>query len=418
MWSRSILPYDIIALIIDIVGEDEDTELLKELALVSHSFNQICSKHIFATVELHDASLSHWDDGLNWHAASSKKRFVKLLKSRPGVVKYIRKLTYEVSHNEFRFLNDDHRLSRVLPNLLRTIPHLNCLTIDGSKLDWNTLDPSLSSAFLYLMHLPTVNHVDLSFIQNFPLSSFARSVNLRRLDICDVEPPEEEIIVQSEMMPKFRELLSIKSAMLTSRLLHAKTQDGHPAFNFMDLKQLSICLADEQNILYLLKYAPVLEKLHLTTLESDQSLERLHDMLSACAGTLKVLDLTLLLHKEHDGSLNLPFKGLCEGLEEMVGNNKLEALSLEVELTRDETGDDIGCMIQSVEKVLVKPGWPALKQVSFKVSVSCCLVRDSAELAEELQYLLPSTYLTHISKLDSVAFDFSSYVENCYLHVH
>ena len=78
-----VLPFDIFTLIIDIAGENEDTDLLKVLALVSHSFLQICSKHLFATIELENVSWS-----------SSKRGFVKLLKSRPDVVKYIRKLTY------------------------------------------------------------------------------------------------------------------------------------------------------------------------------------------------------------------------------------------------------------------------------------------------------------------------------------
>jgi hypothetical protein len=86
-----VLHFDIIALIIDIIGEDEDTNLLKQLALVSHSFHQISTKHIFATVELHDAD---WRP----HVASSKRGFVKLFKSKPEVVKYIRKLTYEVTY--------------------------------------------------------------------------------------------------------------------------------------------------------------------------------------------------------------------------------------------------------------------------------------------------------------------------------
>ena len=69
-----VLPFDIIALIVDIAvvdttGENNDTNLLKELTLVSHSFHQICNKHLFATVELHDAS--------------SKKGFVKLLENSP-----------------------------------------------------------------------------------------------------------------------------------------------------------------------------------------------------------------------------------------------------------------------------------------------------------------------------------------------
>ena len=47
----SALPFDIIALVIDIVGENNDANFLKELALVSHSFLQICSKQLFATIE-------------------------------------------------------------------------------------------------------------------------------------------------------------------------------------------------------------------------------------------------------------------------------------------------------------------------------------------------------------------------------
>ena len=63
-----VLPFDVIAIIIDIVGENQDTDLLKELALVSHSFHQICIKHLLANIELYDV--------LNHHLVSSKKRFV------------------------------------------------------------------------------------------------------------------------------------------------------------------------------------------------------------------------------------------------------------------------------------------------------------------------------------------------------
>ena len=75
-----VLPFDIIALIIDNVGENEDTDLLKELALVSHSFLQISSKHVFATIQLYDGTSKD-------RVASSQNGFVKLLKSRPEVVK-------------------------------------------------------------------------------------------------------------------------------------------------------------------------------------------------------------------------------------------------------------------------------------------------------------------------------------------
>ena len=41
-----VLPFDVVALIIDIVEENNDTKLFKELALVSHFFHQIFIKHL------------------------------------------------------------------------------------------------------------------------------------------------------------------------------------------------------------------------------------------------------------------------------------------------------------------------------------------------------------------------------------
>ena len=199
-----VLPYDIITLIIDIiVGENKDTKLL---AVVSHPFHQICIKHLFANVELHDAT--------NYGGGSSKKGFLKLVKSRPNVVNYIRKLTYRVSGlSGDNYRDDDHLLSPILSNFLPTTSRLSCLEINASEWNWNTLDSSLTSAFLHLMSLPTMNHIDLSNIGNFPLSSLTSSVNLLRLDMshlsCFDYHDEDKFFktLQSEimMLPKIRE---------------------------------------------------------------------------------------------------------------------------------------------------------------------------------------------------------------------
>ena len=319
----SVLPFEIIALIIDIVGENNDADLLKELALVSHSFNQICSKHLFATVELHEV-----DRDYRRGVAPSKKGFVKLLRSRPDVVKHIRKLTYTfqllgLSPSNPGF-SDGQLLSSILPNLLRTISHLNCLTIISATFDWNTMDSSLTSAFLYLIHLPTINHIDLSYIQNFPLSSFTPSANLHRLDISHLylkpfdgleEEVSSEIVILSEMIPKIREFHTLQSPLVTTRLLHAKNQDGQPAFDFTDLRRLSICFGDEQNIRYLLQNAKLLEKLHLSV-GSGQSALRLYDILSSSTGTFKTLDFSVSIYNS-----SLPLGRLCEGLDGMAGHN-------------------------------------------------------------------------------------------------
>ena len=382
-----VLPLEIIGLIIDIVGENEDTNLLKELALVSHYFLQICSKHLFATVELHDAS--------------SKKGFVKLLKSRPDVVKYIRELTYIVG---FKINEDDHLLSPILSNFLPTVSRLNCLTINASSHpDWNTLNSSLISAFFHLMRLPTINHIRLSSIQNFPLSSLTPSVNLLRLDIYNLtyfDPLDDgspEIVV--EIMPRIREFYTSKSTLPTTKLLHAKRPYGRPAFNFMDLRQVSMCFdwyAEERNIRYLLQNAKLLEKLCLLVAR-DKSLVGL---LSLSARTLKVLDLSVSLWNN-----SVFLGGICEELEAMVGHNMLEALSLDVRgvVDDDHTEDFVGSVIQKVEEVLVKPGWSMLRQVSFVLSLS----HVCPESCEALQSL-PGKYLSRLSKLESVTFSHST----------
>ena len=253
------------------IGENNDTNLLKELALVSHSFLQICSKYLFATVRLQYANPTYY-------IASSKKGFVKLLRSKPDVVKYIRNLTYTIEHDHvlspqfspgLNLHNDDNLLSSILPNFLRVIPRLTSLKIYASHVDWNQLNPSIILAFLHLMHLPNINHIGLSFMHNFSLASLFPSVNLLLSYDSDLKLEEDgppKFVVQSEMMPKICEFRTLDSSQLTTKLLNAKLQDGRPAFKFMDLRRLSITSSwheDELNILYLLQNTKSLEKFDL-----------------------------------------------------------------------------------------------------------------------------------------------------------
>jgi hypothetical protein len=202
------------------------------------------------------------------------------------------------------------------------------------------------------MHLPTINHIDLSFIENFPLSSLTSSVNLHRLDICHVthfDPHGEDgffEIVQSEMTPKIREFNTSESDLLKTKLLHAKKQDGRPAFNFMDLRRLSMSFSWSEDEQYLLQTAKLLEELHLLV-RCGRNLVGLHDILSP---TLKVLDLTVYLYDSPPFFLR--HGGLCEELEALAGlqNNMLEALSFEIHVEHGlETEDFIGSIIQKLE---------------------------------------------------------------------
>ena len=406
MWS--FLSYDIVAQIVDIIRETDGMSFIKELSLVSHSFNQICSRLIFATVDLYD--------DIPMQRASSKRGFVKLLERRPEVVKHIRKLTYIVSSsssstNPRHF--DDNLLSPILPNFLRTISFLNCLTIAGSKLvEWDTIDSSLTSALLHLMHLPTIHHIDLSSIENFPLSSLAasKSPNLRRLDINYLTLGEDDPLencVLPEAMPKILEFNTSDSSAMAEKLIHAKTQDGQPAFSYMDLRRLSISSSssvfyqDDLNLQFftyvMMLNAKLLEKLRFSV-ACREGFEGVHEIfISPCARILKELDLSLSFSATES-------LALFEDLEVMARDNMLEVFSLQIVVDSSETDDFIGragFTFQKVEEELVKAGWFALRKVSFKVLIICW----NADISEALNSL-PDKYLSYLSKLESIDFKY------------
>ena len=271
------------------------------------------------------------------------------------------------------------------------------------------------------MQLPTINHIDLSSIYYFPLSSFTPSVNLLRLDIenlrddFDSKLDEDgsrspKFVGKLESMPKIRHFRTFNSYPMTKKLLHAKMQDGRPAFNFIDLKQLTtrpynIRLEDDENIRYLLQNSKSLEKLHLYN--GYQGFVGLHDILSLSARTLKVFDLSVPFFNSP-----VALTGLWEELEAMAGRNMLEDFSFEVQVNSDLKEDLVGSIFRKVEEVLVKPGWSAsvLRQVSFKVGIRPLNLKYShgAKLPEALQSL-PDKYLTHHPKHESIAFNFSAY---------
>ena len=134
---------------------NKDTDLLKKLALVSYSSLHICSKHLFATVKLHSA---------NYQLASSKKRFVKLLRSKPDVVKYIRKLIYRVGCD----VDDDHFLLPILLNFLPRFSRLNSLTIASmGGLEYTGLFPEHQHFFTSCIFLPLITSTSHS--AKFPI---------------------------------------------------------------------------------------------------------------------------------------------------------------------------------------------------------------------------------------------------------
>ena len=201
-------------------------------------------------------------------------------------------------------------------------------------------------------------------------------------------------------MPKIREFRAqaSSSSLLTTRLLHAKTQHGRPAFNFMALRRVSMSFEDfegERNIRYLLQNAKLLEKLDL----SNYGGRSLGGLLTLSAHTLKILDLYVPLCRD-----SVFLGGICEELEAWAGHDMLEALSIEASVTRHDTEDFIASIFQKVVSVLVKPGWSSLRQVP--------LYTQSSALTAQSYSWRNNLYSINISvafRNSSLAFNYSTY---------
>ena len=245
------------------------------------------------------------------------------------------------------------------------------------------------------MHLPprAIDHIEISYIQKFPLSSLIPCVNLFRLDVLYLGHDDDSFeTVPSEVMPKLREFRTTGSSLLAMKLLYTKLQYGRPALNLTNLRRLSLFpedFEDKSSIQYLLQRAKLLEEVRLPD-ELGQGIVELHDNLSPTACTLKVLHLTIPFPPY--GRVSPPTR-LREELEAMAGHNVLEALTFEIEMGESNLKDCNGTIIQKVGEVLVKPGWSALRRVFFELKA--------------LRSLTIEKHLSHFSELESVAFNYS-----------
>lgn len=254
------LPYDIAAHIVDILAAQGDLAAVKNASLASSALLHLSRRHIFHTIPTYTDLLR-----------SLKRPFISLLLSNPAIAQYIRILHYEVHP-------DDHQLSPLLPTLLQTISHLECLRMSSAtdsygKFDWTTIDPLLQSALLHLMHLPTLTRFDIARARNIPISALAPCINLKQLDISYITvAPSEELGAPSApaQTPRILHFRTDSSQTAVGKLLRARWKDGHPVLDFTHVKTLVLdfdMFHDVQLTEEVFKTLGHLEELHINGMQ-------------------------------------------------------------------------------------------------------------------------------------------------------
>ena len=168
------IPQDIIDSVIVAVGDD--TQLLKQCALVSSSFLLPSRKQLFSRITL------SIDD-------QTCQRFHQILVQNPFIKAFVKSIFIEYKWDD----NTAAQYSSLLAVLQLPFCNLECFSIDGMyhpSLDWtwNSFSSELKDAILNIIHSSTLKTLSLTGITEVPITFFFHIVHLTTLELDFIMP--------------------------------------------------------------------------------------------------------------------------------------------------------------------------------------------------------------------------------------
>ena len=248
----SILPLEIVEMILDILGEDDkDHSSLKTCSLVCQAFLHICRKHIFESISFDTSTI---------HASN----FGRLLREKPEIADYIRRLDFTIQVGVAVLAIPSFQES------LKRISRLEFLCVQprhGPTLNWsnNLIRPLL----LHFLHLPTLTHFIVNNVKDFVVSDLIPCVNLKYLDIGFMIVAAENIFPATlpEHSIQLNKLVVQTGARSTiMKFCTVQRPDGQPIIDFGSLSKIMVEINmpdDGEAALELFRYCHVLTGVHI-----------------------------------------------------------------------------------------------------------------------------------------------------------
>lgn len=254
-----VLPLDIIGNIIDILANDNKTGLqdIKATSLTCQSFLPLCRTHIFSSI---DITITGSNALTELHSGEA---FGQFLSTTPDIARYIRKLSIR--------LHPDPKPRYLLDQVPRQLTRLEWLTILPAYhlIDWKDIQSPMQHSLLNFIHLPTLNHLDLRYFNNFPISNLIPIPNLKHLSATNLyiadEADEVVALVPSKLI-KLRALDILMSGMAAQKWLATSFADRQPALDLTGLEKIVVQFSDEQLVVaarQIFQYARQLTDIHL-----------------------------------------------------------------------------------------------------------------------------------------------------------
>ena len=250
------LPQEITDRILDELRRDILS--LKSCSHVSRSFLPTCQRHIFYAVDLRESMI----------LPHRIRRLHQLLLDSPKLIIYVRKLLLTLSDK-----TDD---VQILSATLQKMVHVQSVSLAFMSRDWSELPVASRSAISKPFRSPKLELMDLSFVQNFPMSLLSLCSQLKRLEINYVTASPTDVVALDEVEP-------IQGYLTSLILQNDSSSDAHTVQSILR----SVTHPSSQLRISQLRF-------FATHVQTSESLIHQETLLGLCASSLEHLSLSVI----------------------------------------------------------------------------------------------------------------------------
>ena len=184
---KTVVPFDILAHITDIVDAQSDKGTLRALSLTCKFMVPLCRRHLFSSIKLFNTT-NNKEQGL-----------IYFLSGSPDTTCRIKHLLFIIRTK----LPTCKQIIDILEVMRSQSTSLQSVTISSSGwLEWNILPEPIKSLLISLIQLPTVTRLKLGIMRNFPLAPLSLCSGLNDITISEVSeatPQTDQIIARSNI---------------------------------------------------------------------------------------------------------------------------------------------------------------------------------------------------------------------------
>lgn len=250
-------PLEVIEQVIDALQDDSSS--LKACSQTCLSLVPLCRKYLFRSIEL---TPRPWSSPQLPRLPRKIVLFGRLLDSNPGIADYVQNLAYQPENPDFE--DDD------VPRILERLHRVQSLQVIGLDVVWDTLLPRFREYLSNIIQSPSVTRLEISYVKNFPITTFIPCINLLHLTLMKLEGTVVESYEQensaSEAIPQLQSFsFGVGGGRYANALFKARRSNDLPMLDFSNLRTLNVNVGDPSDLI--VTHALIKETEKLETLD-------------------------------------------------------------------------------------------------------------------------------------------------------